>query len=89
MKCSVSDKDGSSRGDADRRQRSHYAEGSKGARNGKGPTFVMKHKENSMKASTSKPNEEWFSYLEKPKNQGSWKPVTTPHIPSNMLVKFP
>ena len=47
-----------------------------------GPTFVMKHKSNSMKMSISKPNEvwyvdsgapnhlmnheEWFSYLEKP-----------------------
>mgnify|MGYP007109628935 FL=1 len=64
------------------RQWSHYAEGSEGTGNGSGPTFVMRHKANSMKASSSKPNEvwyvdsgasnhmksheEWFSYLEKP-----------------------
>ena len=57
----------------------HYAKGSKGFRNGSGPAFVMKHKENS---NTSKPNmvwyvesgasnhmtshEVWLSHLEKP-----------------------
>ena len=60
----------------------HYVEGSEGAGNGSGPIFVMKHKANSMKVSTSQLNkvwyvyfgasnhmtshEEWFSYLEKP-----------------------
>ena len=75
-----------SKAEHENRQRSHYAEGSGGATNGSGPTFVMKHKANSMKESTSKPNEvwyvdakasnhmtsdvEWFSYSEKPEQQG-------------------
>ena len=65
----------SSKAEQQNPQRSHYDEGSRGAKNGLGPSFVMK-------ATTSKPNkvwyvesgesnhmashEEWFSYLEKP-----------------------
>ena len=37
-----SDKSGSSKVEHRNRQRSHYAEGSEGAGNGSGPTFVMK-----------------------------------------------
>ena len=64
----------------------HYVEGSEGAENKSGPTFIMKHMANSMKACTSKLNEvwyvdsgasshmtsheEWFSYLEKSEQQG-------------------
>ena len=75
-----SDRAGSSRGDADRSQRSHYAEGLRQA--GTCPNFVMKHKANSMATNILKPNEvwyvdseasnhmtnhdEWFSCLEKP-----------------------
>ena len=81
-----SDKAGSSRRDVERRQRSHYAEGSERAGNKSGPAFVMKHKANSMAVNTSKSSEvwyvdsgasnhmtsheEWFSYLEKPEKQG-------------------
>ena len=75
-------KSGSGRTVHENRQQSHYADGSEGAGNGLGLTFVMKDKANAMKASTSKLNEvwyvdfgasnhmmsheEWFSYLEKP-----------------------
>ena len=71
--------------DAGRRQKSHYADGSKRAGNGADPALVMKHKANSMTLNTSKPNavwyvnsgasnhmtshEEWFSYLEKPESR--------------------
>ena len=67
-------------------QWSHYVECSEGAENGLEPTFVMKHKENSMRENTSKLNKvwfvysgasnhmtshkEWFSYLEKPEQLG-------------------
>ena len=88
MKRADSDKSGSGsdRTEQGNRQRSHYAKGSEGAKNGSGPAFVMKHKVNSMKASTSKLNEvwyvdfgvsnrmksheEWFSYLEKLEKPG-------------------
>ena len=61
-KCWKSDKSGSGSGKTEQgnRQRVHYAKGSERARNGSGPTFVMKHKVNSMKESTSKPNEVWY-----------------------------
>ena len=70
-----------------------------------GHAFLMKQKENSMKVSTSKPNEMWcvdsgasnhmtnhekrFSHLEKLKQLGWSKPATTPHIPSSMSVTSP
>ena len=78
------DKSGLGRTEQGNRQWLHYAEGSRGAETG--PTFVMKHKANSMKMSTSKSNElwyvdssasnhmknheEWFSHLEKPEQLG-------------------
>ena len=59
-----SDKSGSGSGSGrtrqGNRQRSHYVEGSEGAENGSGPAFVMKHKANWMKSSTSKLNELWY-----------------------------
>ena len=77
---------GSGRTEHGNRQRLHYVEGFEAAGNGSGPTVVIKHKENSMKARTSKLNEvwyvdsgasnhmtsheEWFSYLEKPEQLG-------------------
>ena len=67
-------------------ERSFYAKGSERVGNGVGPSFVMKHKANSMAVNTLKSNEvlyvdsgasnhmtsheEWFSYLEKPEKQG-------------------
>ena len=36
------------------------SKGQKDPKPEKGPTFVMKHKENSIKKSTSKPNEVWY-----------------------------
>ena len=59
MKRADSDKSGSGsdRTEQGNRQRSHYAKGSEGAKNGSVPAFVMKHKANSMKANASKPNE--------------------------------
>ena len=51
-------KAGSSRGYADRCQRSHYAEGSR--RVGTGPAFVMEHKANSMAMNTLRLNEVWY-----------------------------
>ena len=53
-KHAVSDKSGSGFGRTGQgnRQRSQYVKGSEGAGNGSGPIFVMKHKANSMKAST-------------------------------------
>ena len=77
---------GSGRTEHGNRQRLHYVEGFEAAGNGSGPTVVIKHKENSMKARTSKLNEvwyvdsgashhmtsheEWFSYLEKLEKPG-------------------
>ena len=65
----------------------------------------MKHKANSMKKSTSKPNEvwyidsgasnhmmsheEWFSYLKKPEQPGFVETGDDTHIRSNMSVKSP
>ena len=79
-----SDKAGSSRGDVDRRQRSHNVEVS--GRAEMGPTFVMRHKTNIVAVNTSRSNEvwyvdsgasnhmtnhkEWFSTLEKSKQTG-------------------
>ena len=74
----------------------HYAEGSEGPKTGKGSSFVMNPKANSMKKIISKPNEvwyvdsrasndmmnheEWFSYLEKLEQLRVVKLATTPHI---------
>ena len=78
------EKSKSSRAKQGNRKWSHYTEGSKQAR--KAPAFVMKHKANSMKKTTSGPeevwyvdsgasnhmtsHEEWFSFLEKPEQPG-------------------
>ena len=54
-----SDKSGLCKAKHGNRKRSHYAEGSRVAENGWGPAFVMKHKANSMKGSTSKSKKVW------------------------------
>ena len=79
-----SNKVGSSRNDADRHHRLHFAVGSKKAKSG--PTLVMNHKANRMGVSDSKLEEvwymecgvsnhmtnykEWFSFLKKPEQLG-------------------
>ena len=47
-----------SRTNFERRQRSHYVEGSECA--GTGPTFVIKHKANRMGVGTLKSKEVWY-----------------------------
>ena len=59
------DKFGSDKTSRENRQSSHYVGGSEGSgtgKTGKGPTFVMKHKANSMKKTTSKLEE--VSYVD-------------------------
>ena len=53
-----SNRAGSSRGDADRRHRSHYA--GKGDRTEMGLALVMKHKANKMGVRTTKLEEVWY-----------------------------
>ena len=89
-----SDKSGSGKAKHGNQHRSHCVEGLGGA--GMGPTFVMKHKANSLKISTLMPNKVWYvdsgasnqwrtmknsSPISKSRNsRGLLKLVTTPLI---------